>query len=69
MTSHRVTYAYFQAFNDLLDNINVIQYIFETAVRGDRQREVTKGKIKVSNVFKNRLLIKCFGLKYYLKHE
>ena len=44
MTSHIVTYAYCQAFNDLLDNVKVIQYLFEKAVRGDRQRDMTKGK-------------------------
>ena len=46
MTSHVVTYAYCQAFNDLLDNIKVIQYLFEKAVRGDRQKDMTKGKNK-----------------------
>jgi hypothetical protein len=56
MTSHLVTYAYCQAFNDLLDNIKVIQYLFEKAVRGDRQKDMTKGKTNVSNIFKNRLL-------------
>jgi hypothetical protein len=45
MTSHVVTYAYCQAFNDLLDNIKVIQYLFEKSVRGDRQKDMTKGKI------------------------
>ncbi|XP_028395324.1 calcium-binding mitochondrial carrier protein Aralar2-like isoform X2 [Dendronephthya gigantea] len=42
MTSHVVTYAYCLAFNDLLDNIKVIQYLFEKAVRGDRQKDMTK---------------------------
>jgi hypothetical protein len=56
MTSHLVTYAYCQAFNDLLDNIKVIQYLFEKAVLGDRQKDMTKGKTNVSNIFKNRLL-------------
>ncbi|XP_046846923.1 calcium-binding mitochondrial carrier protein Aralar2-like [Xenia sp. Carnegie-2017] len=42
MTSHLVTYAYCQAFNDLLKNIKVIQYLFEKAVGGDRQRDMTK---------------------------
>lgn len=42
MTSHLVSYAYCQAFNDLLDNIKVIQYLFEKAVRGDRQKDLTK---------------------------
>lgn len=47
MTSHLVTYAYCQAFNDLLDNIKVIQYLFEKAVRGDRQKDMTKGNWKL----------------------
>lgn len=51
MTSHLVSYAYCQAFNDLLDNIKVIQFLFEKAVRGDRYKDLTKG----TNIYPKKL--------------
>ena len=46
--SHTVNYAYYQAFNGMLDKIPLLEHIFTMASTGSTTKEVTKGALDLS---------------------
>ena len=42
--SHQVTYPYFTAFINLLNNMELVKRIYTSATKGNTARELTKGE-------------------------
>lgn len=58
-TSHQVSFSYFNAFNSLLNNMELVRKIYSTLAGTRKDIEVTKGEIwRLTGIFEFALSIR-----------